>query len=136
MCVPSQSDEKSKHGSRCEVFSCYLKKCLWKVFYQFCHTSDKLPTAHKISYCLVNPELFSFPNKKIIIIFSMNMKGLHCQGFFLLCVFVCLFVCYMGVFLAFISISSMWFKAWEREGTENCCFELWNFDTESILDFA
>lgn len=71
----------------------------------------------------MNTELFSFHNEQNII-FSMNMKDLACIFF------------YMGVFSAFMNISSMWFKAWETEGTENCCFELWNFDTESILDLA
>lgn len=38
---------------------------------------SQLATAHKILYCLVNPELFSFPNKQNII-FSINMKDLQC----------------------------------------------------------
>lgn len=54
----------------------------------------KLPTAHKISYCLVNTELFSFHNEQNII-FSMNMKDLACIFF------------YMGAFSAFMNISSM-----------------------------
>lgn len=30
----------------------------------------------------------------------------------------------------------MGFEAQETEGTGNCCFGLWNFDTESFLDLA
>lgn len=69
----------------------------------------------------MNCELFSFPNKQNII-FSMNMKDLPCL--------------FIRLFLAFMSIKSKLFKAWETEGTKNCCFELWNFASESILDLA
>lgn len=53
---------------------------------------------------------FPFLKKNIYIAFSVNIKNL---SYF-----------YMNIFLLYMSISSMWYKVWETESTENYYFDL------------
>lgn len=66
-----QADLKSAVAISVNIYETFLSVLLHK---------SQVTTAHKILYCLVNPELFSFP--KIFpfhnIIFSINMKDLQC----------------------------------------------------------